>query len=70
MLAVNRDKGDDEILAPKDAGAILTLGTSRMQQLDREGKLRAIRDSAGRRLYRKADVLAFRDKRRQVRNRA
>jgi len=69
---MSRDKGDDEILAPKDAGALLEppVGTSRLQQLDREGKLRAIRDSAGRRLYRKADVLAFRDRHRQVRNRA
>jgi len=54
------------LLAPKDAGRLLGVTTPRVQQLDREGRLRAIRDSAGRRLYREADVLRFkadRDKR-------
>jgi DNA-binding transcriptional MerR regulator len=39
------------LLAPKDAARRLNLSTSRLMQLDREGKLRALRDSAGRRLY-------------------
>ncbi len=47
------------LLTPKDAGALLGLSTGRIQQLDREGRLRAIRDSAGRRLFREADVLRF-----------
>jgi DNA-binding transcriptional MerR regulator len=39
------------LLAPKDAARRLNLSTSRLMQLDREGKLPALRDSAGRRLY-------------------
>jgi DNA-binding transcriptional MerR regulator len=39
------------LLAPRDAGRRLGISTSRLAQLDREGVLRAIRDSAGRRLY-------------------
>lgn len=67
-----RDRSKDELLAPKDAGALFEppITTSRLQQLDREGKLRAMRDSANRRLYRRADVLAYRDRRRQIRDRA
>jgi predicted site-specific integrase-resolvase len=52
-----------ELLSPRDAGRLLGLTSWRMQQLDREGKLRAFRDSAGRRLFRKADVLRFKTKR-------
>lgn len=44
------------LLAPRDAGRRLKLSTSRLAQLDREGILRAMRDSAGRRLY-DADVV-------------
>jgi excisionase family DNA binding protein len=51
-------------LAPKDAARILGLSTSRIIQLDREGRLRALRDSAGRRLYRRRDVEAFAARRR------
>ncbi len=57
------------LLAPKDAGALLGISTERLQQLDREGRFRALRDSSGRRLYRKADVLRFklaREKARQA----
>jgi DNA-binding transcriptional MerR regulator len=40
-----------KLLAPQDVGRRLHLSVSRLRQLDREGILRAIRDSAGRRLY-------------------
>ena len=39
------------LLAPRDVGRRLRLSTSRVIQLDREGILPAMRDSAGRRLY-------------------
>ena len=39
------------LLAPKHVGRRLALSTSRVVQLDREGVLPAIRDSAGRRFY-------------------
>jgi MerR family regulatory protein len=39
------------LLSPGDVAKRLKLSTSRVIQLDREGALRAIRDSAGRRLY-------------------
>ena len=39
------------LLAPRDVGRRLNVSTSRVAQLDREGSLRAIRDSSGRRLY-------------------
>jgi DNA-binding transcriptional MerR regulator len=45
-----------QLLAPQDAGRRLRLSTSRLAQLDRDGVLPAIRDSAGRRLY-DADVV-------------
>lgn len=38
-------------LAPRDAAHRLGISTSRLTQLDREGRLPALRDSAGRRLY-------------------
>lgn len=52
-----------DLLTPRDAGRLLGLSSWRVQQLDREGKLRAFRDSGGRRLFRKADVLRFKTKR-------
>jgi DNA-binding transcriptional MerR regulator len=39
------------LLAPRDVARRLGLSTSRVIQLDREGVLPALRDSAGRRLY-------------------
>ena len=39
------------LLSPRDVGRRLNLSTSRVVQLDREGILRALRDSAGRRFY-------------------
>lgn len=51
------------LLSPRDAGRLLGLTSWRVQQLDREGKLRALRDSAGRRLFREADVQRFKARR-------
>ncbi len=59
----------DRLLSPGDAGKLLGLSTPRLQQLDREGRLKALRDSAGRRLYREADVLRFRRMRERQPNR-
>ena len=39
------------LLAPKSVAKRLRLSTSRIIQLDREGVLLALRDSAGRRFY-------------------
>ena len=39
------------LLAPKHVGERLHVTTSRVIQLDNEGKLPAMRDSAGRRFY-------------------
>jgi excisionase family DNA binding protein len=39
------------LLAPRDVAKRLGLSTSRIVQLDREGKLPAMRDSSGRRIY-------------------
>jgi hypothetical protein len=47
------------LLAPRDVGRRLHLSTSRVIQLDREGRLRALRDSAGRRFYLVDDVERF-----------
>ena len=47
------------LLAPRDAARRLNLSTSRLVQLDREGKFPALRDSAGRRLYEAAAVEAY-----------
>ena len=45
--------------APQTVARRLGLSTSRVVQLDREGRLRAQRDSGGRRLYDPKDVEAF-----------
>jgi predicted site-specific integrase-resolvase len=55
------------LLAPRDVGRRLQLSTSRVVQLDREGRLRALRDSAGRRFYLADDVECFaRERERQA----
>ncbi len=54
-----------ELLAPRDAARLLGVSTSRVQQLAREGELREIRDSMGRRLFRPRDVEAVRLRREQ-----
>jgi excisionase family DNA binding protein len=55
------------LLAPKDAAKALGVTTSRVQQLAREGRLREIRDSGGRRLFRPRDVERLRWEREQQR---
>jgi DNA-binding transcriptional MerR regulator len=47
------------LLAPRDVGRRLSLSVSRVIQLDREGTLRALRDSAGRRFYDADEVERF-----------
>ena len=47
------------LLAPRDVARRLHLSTSRVVQLDREGILKALRDSAGRRFYNWDDVERF-----------
>jgi predicted site-specific integrase-resolvase len=39
------------LLAPRDVARRLNLSTSRVVQFDREGRLRALRDSSGRRFW-------------------
>ncbi len=39
------------LLAPRDVARRLKVSTSRVTQLDREGKLIALRDASGRRFY-------------------
>jgi DNA-binding transcriptional MerR regulator len=56
------------LLAPRDVGRRLGLSTSRVIQLDREGVLRAIRDSAGRRLYDEETVERFARERERARD--
>ena len=53
------------LLSPRDAGRRLGISTSRLAQLDREGVLLAIRDSAGRRLYDPDAVETFAQARRE-----
>jgi DNA-binding transcriptional MerR regulator len=47
------------LLAPRDVGRRLNLSVSRVIQLDREGALPALRDSAGRRFYDAEEVERF-----------
>jgi DNA-binding transcriptional MerR regulator len=47
------------LLAPRDVGRRLNLSVSRVIQLDREGILPALRDSAGRRFYDADEVERF-----------
>ncbi len=58
------------LLAPKAVGHRLNLSTSRVQQLDREGILPALRDSSGRRLYDAEAVERFAKEREQRRSEA
>jgi predicted site-specific integrase-resolvase len=57
------------LLSPRDAGALLGVCTERVQQLDREGRLHALRDSAGRRFFRERDVLRLKAERERARAR-
>ncbi len=53
-----------ELLCPRDAGRILQLTTSGVIRLERIGQLPAMRDSAGRRLFRRDDVVRVAEHRR------
>ncbi len=55
------------LLATKDAARILGIGVSRLQQLDQDGQIRALRDSAGRRLFRQPGIMRFQQDREQRR---
>jgi DNA-binding transcriptional MerR regulator len=46
----------ETLLAPRDVGKMLNITTSAVVALDRRGRLHALRDSAGRRLFRRSDV--------------
>jgi DNA-binding transcriptional MerR regulator len=59
-----------QLLSPRDAGRLLGVCTERVQQLDREGQLHALRDSAGRRFFRKQDVLRLKAEREQAKQHA
>jgi DNA-binding transcriptional MerR regulator len=48
-----------KLLSPRDVARRLNLSTSRVVQLDREGLLKARRDSAGRRFYEQEAVERF-----------
>ena len=48
-----------DLLAPAAVARLLGLSTSRVSQLDRLGKLRAFRDSGGRRLWSREVVEQF-----------
>jgi DNA-binding transcriptional MerR regulator len=54
------------LLAPRDVARRLNLSTSRLAQLDREGRLPALRDSSGRRLYDSDVVERFAHEREQT----
>ena len=56
----------NQLLAPRDAGYLLGLTTSGVIKLARAGTLREIRDSAGRRLFRREDVERLRVERRRA----
>lgn len=58
-----------ELLAPRDAGKLLGITTAGVRGLAERGRLREIRDSAGRRLFRAADVARL-AKEREARQRA
>ena len=47
---------EDILLAPRDAGRLLGITTAGITRLAERGRLTALRDSAGRRLFRRADV--------------
>ncbi len=50
------------LLAPRDAANMLGRSVSRLQQLEREGRITCLRDSAGRRLFRARDLIKFRER--------
>jgi excisionase family DNA binding protein len=52
-----------ELLTPRDAGKILGVTTLGVIYHANEGHLKAIRDSGNRRLFRKSDVIRFKEER-------
>lgn len=48
------------LLAPRDAARRVGLSTSRLKQLEVEGKLQVLRDSGGRRLYDPQEIERYR----------
>ena len=55
-----------DLLCPRDAGRLLELTTSAVIRLARIGKLPELRDSGGRRLFRRADVERFAELRKRA----
>lgn len=53
------------LLAPRDAGVLLGVGTARVIEMERKGVLPCLRDSMGRRLFRLRDVQRVAAKRRR-----
>jgi excisionase family DNA binding protein len=58
---------DTALLAPQDAARLIGVSAQRIRQLHLEGRLPALRDSAGRRLFRRKDVERLRREREQAR---
>ena len=54
-----------DFLCPRDAGHLLELTTSGVIRLARVGQLPEVRDSGGRRLFRREDVEQLADKRKR-----
>ena len=55
---------NDDLLSPRDAGKLLSLTSSGTARLAQTGRLPEVRDSAGRRLFRRADVERVAEQRR------
>lgn len=58
-----------DLLSPRDAGALLGITSAGVIKLALRGKLPELRDSAGRRLFRRKDVLRLRQRREAGRTR-
>ena len=54
---------EDVLLAPKHAGVMLDITTAGVTRLVERGLLPVTRDSLGRKLFRRADVLALKTRR-------
>jgi excisionase family DNA binding protein len=60
----------EPLMTVGDAGRLLNVSASQVRWLTLQGRLRAIRDSGGRRLYRRQDVERLRDQREAQRSQA
>lgn len=67
MGAMKKREGHMNLLAPRDAGRMLGVSTSRVQQLARSGQLPELRDSSNRRLFRFEDVEGLAKRRKRTR---